>query len=110
MGMQDHARWLNISDGTLTATMTVYEQLQFTQTYETIGGFTVARMMDGAAVKQTNWQKLKTTISATGGLPPGIADLDYTLPITIMCAVPRAITRPTNSFPTLRTFFIIRIF
>ena len=99
--MIDLPRWFTMTDGTLSFTSSIYDQTTLTQTYETIGGATTQRMLNGTAIKQVNWQKLKTTLQGTGGLPLGIADLDFTMPITISCAVARAIVRPTNSFPTI---------
>lgn len=96
--IEDHSRWFEISDGTLSYKASVYECLNFTQTYETIGGFSTIRMLDGSALKQTQWQKLRTTLSGGGLVPLGMADLDFSGALTIKCGVPRAITRPTNSF------------
>jgi hypothetical protein len=96
--VEDLPRWFELSDGTLSYKANVYECLNFTQTYETLGGFSTIRMLNGTAVKQNQWQKLKTTLSGGGLVPVGLADLDFRLPITIKCGVPRAITRPTNSF------------
>ncbi|ODU49076.1 MAG: hypothetical protein ABS92_06795 [Thiobacillus sp. SCN 63-374] len=47
------------------------------QTFETIGGFTLHRMLNGAGVPQSHWRKLKTTITGSGWTPPGLAGLDY---------------------------------
>lgn len=47
------------------------------QTFEHIGGFTLHRMLNGAGVPQSHWRKLKTTITGSGWVPPGLAGLDY---------------------------------
>lgn len=101
MSIDNLSRWFSLSDGTLTFKSSVYDSLTFQQGYEPFGGSSVQRMLDGTGVKQTNWQKLRTTLSGSGGVPMGASDLDYSKPITISCGVPRSITRPTNSFPTL---------
>jgi hypothetical protein len=98
--IQDHSRWFELSDGIDTVKANVYDCLGFTQDYSPIGGSSVIRMMSGSALKQTNWQRLRTQISGSGGLPFGFSTLDYSKQITIKCAVPRAIVKPTNSFIT----------
>jgi hypothetical protein len=96
--IESHPRWFELSDGTDTVKANIYDCLGFTQDYEPIGGSSLTRMMSGSALKQTNWQKIRTQISGSGGLPFGFASLDFTKKITIKCAVPRAIVKPTNSF------------
>jgi hypothetical protein len=98
MSIEDQSRWFELSDGTLSVKVTVYEALNYSQGYEVIGGDSTLRTMNGTAIKQTNWQKIKTSLSGSGGLPLGMSDLNYSLPITIKCGTPRAIVRPTNSF------------
>lgn len=97
MGVQDHPRWLELSDGVNTVTLTLYEALQYTQTYENIGGNSVLRMLDGAAVKQTNWSKLSTTISGSGGLPLGFSELNFDGFLTLKCGAPRAVSSTSNA-------------
>ncbi len=67
-----------------------------TQDYETISGSSVLRMLDGTGIKQTHWQKLRTRISGRGRYPPGLDGLDYSVPMQIACAAPRAITSASN--------------
>lgn len=100
MGIQDHARWFKLSDGTNEVRANIFDCLGFNQNYEVIGGASVIRMMQGSALKQTNWQKLKTTLSGSGGLPFGFGILDYSKQITISCAVPRSLVKATNTFTT----------
>lgn len=100
MTIQDHPRWFELSDGIITVKANVYDCLGFTQDYEPIGGANVTRMMAGNAIKQTNWQKLRTQISGSGGMPFGFSTLDYSKQITIKCAVPRALVNSVNSFIT----------
>lgn len=63
----------------------------FTQTYETIGGFSTRRMMSGAARKQTNWEKLATSVSGGGTLPPGLAAVDFSSSYVLSCGAPRSV-------------------
>lgn len=65
--------------------------LNFSQTYEPIGGTALLRMMGGGAVQQVWWRRLRTTLSADGWWPPGLDGLDYDSPLTLLCAVPRQI-------------------
>lgn len=52
-------------------------------TEEVIGGDSLDRMSDGAAVKQTHWAKVAGSISAQGWIPPGLDGLDYSLPLEL---------------------------
>ncbi|WP_213662856.1 hypothetical protein [Stutzerimonas stutzeri] len=53
------------------------------QSEEAIGGSTVLRMSDGAAVKMQHWQRTGGTISGTGLMPPGLDGLDYSQPLEL---------------------------
>lgn len=66
------------------------------QSFETIGGSALLRMLNGAGMKQTHWRKLKTTISGSGWTPPGLAGLDYTAPLTIKSCASRAVQAAGN--------------
>lgn len=68
------------------------------QDYETIGGSSVLRMLDGTGIKQTHWQKLRTRISGRGRYPPGLDGLDYSTSMQIACAAPRSLTSASNVF------------
>ncbi|WP_312139910.1 hypothetical protein [Stutzerimonas nitrititolerans] len=48
-----------------------------------IGGSTVLRMSDGAAVKMQHWQRSSGSISGSGWMPPGLAGLDYSQPLEL---------------------------
>ncbi|WP_443191404.1 hypothetical protein [Pseudomonas indica] len=48
-----------------------------------IGGSTVLRLSDGAAVKMTHWRKAAGTISGTGWMPPALDGLDYSQPLEL---------------------------
>lgn len=66
------------------------------QTFETIGGSTLLRMMNGAAKKQTHWRKLRTRISGAGWTPPGLAGLDYDVPLLLKSCASRALQSTGN--------------
>lgn len=104
-GPHNVPRWFSLSDGTLTFQATLYEALNYSQDISPLGGYSTIRMLDGTAVKQSNWLKHSITISGNGGVPLGMSDLDYTKPITLKCGAPRSMVRTANSFvlPTHRT-------
>ena len=58
--------------------------LDLQQQISVIGGASVLRMMNGAARKQTNWQKLAVALSGSGWAPLGLQSLDYSGPLDIM--------------------------
>lgn len=78
--------------------------LQFNQTYEPIGGTHTFRTQNGRAVKQTHFNKLKTTLSGTGWMPAGLDGIDYSEPLILKCAAPRSFSSSTNqiSLPSNR--------
>lgn len=104
-GPHNLPRWFSLSDGTLTYKATLYEALNYSQDISPVGGYSVLRMLDGTGLKQQNWLKNQVSISGSGGIPAGMGDLNYSLPITLKCGAPRSIKRPTNSFtlPSHRT-------
>lgn len=61
------------------------------QSYEDLGGRSLRRKLDGAALLQTQWRKTRTVISGSGRLPDGLAGLDYTASLSISCMAPRAV-------------------
>lgn len=50
---------------------------------EAIGGSTVLRMSNGAAVKMTRWEKMAGTISGQGHQPPGLDGLNFKEPLEL---------------------------
>ena len=70
---------------------------ELSQDYEIIGGRSLRRMLNGAALLQNQWQKLRTLITASGNRPEGLAGLDYSAPITIKCMAPRSIWSATTT-------------
>ena len=96
MSVQDHSRWVELSAGVSTVTRTLYEALSYSQSYETVGGVVVHRMLDGTGVRQSNWSKLRTSLSGNGGMPLGFSGLDYTQVLTLKCGAQRAITSLSN--------------
>lgn len=77
----------------------------FSQTYETIGGIYTRRMMSGGVKKQTNWEKIATSISAGGTIPPGLASTSFGAPYIMMCGAARSIRNVSNiiTLPTRRS-------
>lgn len=70
--------------------------LSLQQSYETRGGTTLRRALNGAAIKQNHWQRESTNISSGGWLPPGIEALNYDKPISVHCIAPKTKHSPTN--------------
>lgn len=70
---------------------------QISQTYETLGGRSLRRMLSGDAHLQTAWAKLRTTISGTGRLPEGLSGLDYSGSLSLSCLAPLSIWTATTS-------------
>lgn len=75
----------------MTAALDLQQQITVT------GGASTRRMMNGAALKQTQWQKLAVTLSGNGWCPLGLDALDYTGPLTLKCGLPRAIRSQSTS-------------
>lgn len=68
------------------------------QEYRTVdAGSTVHRMLNGAALKQTHWRKLSTTISGDGWAPPAFDAVDWSQPVEIACIQPRMVASATAS-------------
>lgn len=106
MSIQEISRWFSLSDGTEEVVANVQDCLNYTQDFESIGGSSLLRMMSGAGLKQSNWAKLKVSISGNGGYPFGFSSLDYSKKITVKCGAPRAIVKTTNTLvlpPNRRT-------
>lgn len=70
---------------------------QLSQTYEEIGGRALLRKLDGSALLQRNWGKVRTVISGSGRLPEGLSGLDYTASMSIHCMAPKSIWSATNT-------------
>lgn len=79
-----------------TAIIEVPQALQFSQTYEEFGGVNTLRMADGSAVRQSNWSKLRTTLSGEGFVPPGLAGITWKTQQTLKCGIARAIQSSNN--------------
>lgn len=61
------------------------------QQISVIGGASVLRMMNGAGLKQTHWQRLAVSLSGSGWAPLGLQSLDYSAPLTLKCGLPRVV-------------------
>lgn len=92
---EDLARWFILSDGVDEVAVTYLQALSYQQTYGSIGGYAIHRMMSGRAVKMTNWSKLTTTISGSGRIPPGLQALDYSQEMTLKCGA--SLSHMTNA-------------
>ena len=68
-----------------------------TQTYETLGGRSLRRMLSGAANLQNNWAKKRTVITGSGRLPAGLDGIDYSASMTLYCAAPLSIFSTSTS-------------
>ena len=66
------------------------------QDYEEFGGFGLLRLGLGAAGHQEVWRKTRTTLSASGLIPPGLAAVDWTAAHTLGCVAPRSIQAASN--------------
>lgn len=78
---------------------------QISQTYETLGGRTLLRTLDGTGVLQRQWVKLRTVIRGEGRLPDGLSGLDYSASLTLSCMAPISLwsATPTGlSLPAAR--------
>lgn len=66
-------------------------RLDFSQTYEPVGGSSSRRMANGALFKMSQWRRWRTTISGGGWVPPQLLAIDYSAPYTIECVAPLAL-------------------
>lgn len=85
-------------------TVSTMAGLTFSQEYEAIGGSTLSRTLNGSGFKQQNWQKTKITTRASGWIPAGLQELDYSVPLSMLCSAPRQQQDTSNVFtlPTQR--------
>lgn len=72
------------------------QAINFEQTYEEFGGVVTHRMMSGAAIRQTNWSKLRTTLTGDGFLPPGLHGVDWKSSQTLKCGTTRSLASTSN--------------
>lgn len=70
----------------------VVAALNYDERFENLEGATLLRLGEGAGVKQSVWQKWRVTLSGDGWMPFGLDTLDYTAPLVLRCAMPRAVT------------------
>lgn len=73
------------------------------ESIEAIGGSTVLRMSDGAAIKQQHWERLAGSISAEGWMPPGLSGLDYSGPLELRSTQVQNIVDPGLVFELTST-------
>lgn len=70
----------------------IHSAFELSQSYAPLGGFVTIRMLNGAALKQQNWEKIGTSIQGNGIIPSGLEGLDYSVSHLMKCAAPRAVT------------------
>ena len=58
-------------------------RLDFSQTFEPLGGRSARRMANGALFRMSQWQRWRTTISGGGWVPPQLLGIDYDAPYTL---------------------------
>jgi len=75
----------------------IHSAFELSQTYEPLGGFTTIRMLNGAALKQQNWEKIGTNVQGRGTIPSGLEGLDYSAAQLMKCAATRAVTAFSTS-------------
>ena len=76
--------------------LSVHALSPFAQTYERMGGSSTRRMLSGKGRKQTNWEKLATSITGGGMSPPGLSGLDISVPVEVSCAATRSIVSASS--------------
>ena len=81
-----------VQQGAIDLVVTIHEALEFNQNYSLLGGSQLLRMMNGAAVKQTHWQKLSTDISCSGIIPPALSEIDFRDSYLMRCGAKRAVS------------------
>lgn len=70
---------------------------RLSQTYDTLGGRALLRMLSGAGVLQNHWSKVRTAIRGTGRFPDQLAAVDWSVAFEIECAAPLAIHGATTT-------------
>jgi len=94
--IQDHAKWIELDDGVSSVPLSFYEALNYSQSYENIGGHSSIRTLNGTGLKQRNWAKIRTTVSGNGGVPLGMSGLDFSDTLILKCGAPRHIKAASN--------------
>jgi hypothetical protein len=74
------------------------------QTYDELSAKTILRSKSGAAILQSRWQKLKSTISGSSWLPAAIDSIDKTVMQTVSCVAPLSVFGATTTITIPRTF------
>lgn len=83
--------------------------IDLTQVYTTFGGYTSPpiRTCNGRAIYQERWRKERVQSSGNGPIPPGLAGLDYSQPLEMLCYIAKAdrasslvVTLPANKYRT----------
>jgi len=70
----------------------VYAMLNISQQYTPLQAVYRARTAGGSLVQRTLWDsKLRTVVTGSGVIPPGISDIDYSSSFTLSCVAPRSL-------------------
>lgn len=77
----------------------------FSQQYEPLTARSILRSANGSAHIQQRWSRLKTTLSGSGWVPAGLADLPTAEPLELHCAAARMLQAagPQIGLPAFRT-------
>lgn len=81
-----------VEQGAIQLVITIHEALDFSQTYGVLGGSQLLRMHNGAAVKQTHWNKISTDISCSGIIPVALSEIDFRDQYLMRCGAKRAVS------------------
>jgi hypothetical protein len=76
--------------------VTVQAAGEIEQSFDDIGGSAIIRMLDGTGIKQSHWRKLRTRITGSGQVPPGLAGLNYDDELLLKSCGARSIQAATN--------------
>ena len=69
---------------------------EISQAFAPIGGRSIKRLSNGAAVSMSSWRKLSTDISGSGFYPPGLDAINWDAAVTIHSIARRSITSASN--------------
>ena len=79
--------------------LSIVSFLDFDQNIEPIGGSSMRRISNGAAVKIAHWRKYRITLSASGWIPPTMFGIDYETPFEIELPLPVSL-KTSESLPS----------
>ena len=80
-----------------SAVVPLHAGLGLVQEIAPFGGYSVLRLLSGAARRQTQWQKRRVSFTASGWVPPGLQLLDYSQVLTLKCPLPTGLVGATTT-------------